>query len=75
MQPHYSQSSHENATPSSGTSPLASRKGVPPRGGGYRDSLLKPGSALKHSRKLSHSRKKKLQTKAPWFVVIVIQEF
>ena len=24
MQPHYSQSSHENATPSSGTSPLAS---------------------------------------------------
>ena len=31
MPPHYSQSSRENATPSSGTSPLASNKGVPPR--------------------------------------------
>ena len=31
MQPHYSHSSHENATPPSGTSPLASCKGVPPR--------------------------------------------
>ena len=30
MQPHYSQSSRENATPSSGTSPLASYKEVPP---------------------------------------------
>ena len=30
MQPHSSQSSRENATPSSGTSPLASYKGVPP---------------------------------------------
>ena len=30
MQPHYSQSSRENATTSSGTSPLASYKGVPP---------------------------------------------
>ena len=30
MQPHYSQSSRENATPSSGTSPLASHKEVPP---------------------------------------------
>ena len=29
MQPHYSQSSHKNATPSSGTSPLASYKEVP----------------------------------------------
>ena len=29
MQPHYSQSSRENATPSSGTSPLASHKEVP----------------------------------------------
>ena len=29
MWPHYSQSSHENATPSSGTSPLASYKEVP----------------------------------------------
>ena len=35
MRPHYSQSSRENATPSSGTSPLASHKKVPtlpPRG-------------------------------------------
>ena len=32
MGPHYSQSSRENATPSSGTSPLASYKEVlPPR--------------------------------------------
>ena len=30
MQPHSSQSSRENATPSSGTSPLASYKEVPP---------------------------------------------
>ena len=30
MQPHYSQSSRENATPSSGTSPVASYKQVPP---------------------------------------------
>ena len=30
--PHYSQSSHENATPSSGTSLSASCKGVPPPG-------------------------------------------
>ena len=32
MQPHYSQSSRENATPSSDTSPLASYREVPPRG-------------------------------------------
>ena len=31
MRRHYSQSSRENATPSSGTSPLASYKEVPPR--------------------------------------------
>ena len=30
LQLHYSQSSHENATPSSGTSPVASYKEVPP---------------------------------------------
>ena len=30
VQPHYSQNSHENATPSSGTSPLASYKEVLP---------------------------------------------
>ena len=38
MRPHYSQSSHEHATPSSGTSRLASYKEVPrlppPPGGG-----------------------------------------
>ena len=34
MQPHYSQSSRENETPSSGTSPLANYKKVPPPGGG-----------------------------------------
>ena len=30
MRPHFSRSSHENVTPSSGTSPLASYKKVPP---------------------------------------------
>ena len=30
IQPHYSQSSRENATPSSGTSPVASYREVPP---------------------------------------------
>ena len=30
MQPHYSQSSRENATPPSGTSPLSSYEEVPP---------------------------------------------
>ena len=36
MRPHNSHSSRENATPSSGTSPIGSCKGVPPRekGGG-----------------------------------------
>ena len=32
MRPHYSQSSHENLTPSNGTSPLASYKEVPSLG-------------------------------------------
>ena len=32
MQPHSSQSSRENATPSSGTYPLASYNNIPPRG-------------------------------------------
>ena len=32
MRPHYSQSGRENATPSSGTSPLTSCKEVPPAG-------------------------------------------
>ena len=41
MQPHYSQSSRENETPSSGTSPLANYKEVPPpRGGGGGDEDL-----------------------------------
>ena len=40
MRPHYSQSSRENATPSSGTSPLDSYKEVPPRGGGLRILLV-----------------------------------
>ena len=35
MQPHYSQSSRENATPSSGTSPVASYREVPPTPGFY----------------------------------------
>ena len=30
MRPHYSHTSHENVTPSSGTSPLASYKEAPP---------------------------------------------
>ena len=37
MRPHYSQSSRENATISSGTSPLASYKEIPPP---PRDSLV-----------------------------------
>ena len=32
VRPHYSQSSRENATPSSGTSPVGSCKEVPPTG-------------------------------------------
>ena len=41
MQPHYSQSSRENETPSSSTSPLANYKEVPPpRGGGTKTSVL-----------------------------------
>ena len=37
MQPHYSQSSRENETPSSSTSPLANYKEVPPPRGGDED--------------------------------------
>ena len=42
MRPHYSQSSRENATPSSGTSPLASYKEVspPPPPGSFDQSPL-----------------------------------
>ena len=38
MHPHSSQSSHENATPSSGTSALASYKEVPPPPGGTEEN-------------------------------------
>ena len=41
MQRHYSQSSRENATPSSGTSPLASYKEVPPSPGADGSSVEK----------------------------------
>ena len=44
MRPHYSQSRHENVTPSSGTSPLASYKEVPPSG-----LLYRPGGATSHT--------------------------
>ena len=47
MRPHYSQSSHENATPSSGTFPLASYKEVQPPPGSL------PGRD--HSRFFFHS--------------------
>ena len=40
MQPNYSQSSRENETPSSGTSPLANYKEVPPPGGAGGDEDL-----------------------------------
>ena len=41
MQSHYSQSCRENETPSSGTSPLANYKEVPPPGGeGTKTSVL-----------------------------------
>ena len=38
MQPHYRQSSRENTSPSSGTSPLASYKEVPPSPPGVADA-------------------------------------
>ena len=43
MQPGYSQSSRENATPSSGTSPLASYKEVPPTPSPGADSVVSCG--------------------------------
>ena len=43
MRPHYSQSSRENATPSSGTSPLASYKEVRPAPGTNNAQTLLPG--------------------------------
>ena len=48
MRPHYSQSSRKNATPSSGTSPLAPYKEVPPPPQGFGSSLItrKSGSMV-----------------------------
>ena len=46
MRPHYSHSSRENATPSSGTSPLGSCKGVPPPPGLRTGYLLIPDDKL-----------------------------
>ena len=46
MRPHYSQSSCENATPSSGTSPLASYREVPPPPPGLLDPHLVPRGFL-----------------------------
>ena len=59
MQPHYSQSSRENATPSSGTSPLASYTEVPPpRTVPKLLSLLNRSACCKvASRRLSAERK------------------
>ena len=42
MRPHYSQSRGENATPSSGTSPIASHKEVPLLGGGGGGAAPRP---------------------------------
>ena len=47
MRPYYSHSSRENATPSSGTSPLGSCKGVPPLPG---HQLLRAHTRPKSSR-------------------------
>jgi len=50
LRPHYSHSSCENATPSSGTSPLGSCKGVPPPPGGY-TVIEKRGCEFKNDKK------------------------
>ena len=47
MQPHYSQSSRENSTPSSGTSPVASYKEIPPRVGAHQMEPPSPIQALR----------------------------
>ena len=57
MRPHYSQSSRENATPSSDTSPLASYKEVPPPGLKTR-ILPKFVLLIKYTVSLGHTRKK-----------------
>ena len=46
MRPHYSQSSRENATPSSGTFPLASYKEVAPPGAIHRITQYPLDSAI-----------------------------
>ena len=58
MRPHYSQSSRENATPSSGTSPLASYKEVPPPPGLKTRILPKFVLLIKYTVSLGHTRKK-----------------
>ena len=58
MRPHYSQSSRENVAPSSGTSQLASYKGVPPPARGRRD----PGKLEARSVPYSYGCLQVLQT-------------
>ena len=53
MQPHYSQSSRENATPSSGTSQLASYKEVPPPPPDLAQLQLQKGMFNQHFPKLN----------------------
>ena len=58
MKPLYSQPSRENATPSSGTSPLASYKEVPPpppSGVSSRDKFYGVGQASVLIQKLTHA--------------------
>ena len=72
MLPHYSQSSRENATPSSGTSPVASHKEVPPPLGveeqlhnsvnrsNYSFNMMLPGNHLFMMRLKLHSSNTKI---------------
>ena len=75
MRPHYRQSSHENATPSSGTFLLASCKGVPPPPGFRVLQLVKPlpfiyvkpekGTPLAETLRIGHHRVPS-QSRKPW---------
>ena len=56
MRPHYSQSSRENATPSSGTSLLASYKEVQPPGNQRRSTAVIPGWARREERLCQSAR-------------------